>query len=270
MRSAWPTASARSRRRSPSSTPRWRCRSSACPDTRTTPTPTPTVQHHPGDHHDAHGDAHGVRGLPLLAARRARLRGGGALPGGGGAYRGDHREPLRRGRGAAHRGLHPVPLSALAHRSGVRARYGVRAQAHPAGATAAGADPRRASSPLGVAAGRLRGRGGGALPAVPLLVAERPVVRLPVPPREAPADRERAGHADAVRQAHRLQRRPARGHSHGSHILLARGAGLAATALGGAHPARRSRRLSAWRRRERLRAAAPDEALAWCSPSSSR
>ena len=53
------------------------------------------------------------------------------------------------------------------------------------------------------------------------------------------------------------------GHSHGSHILLARGAGLAATASGGLTLlAVAGVYLLVWRRRERLRAAAPDQALA--------
>jgi hypothetical protein len=53
------------------------------------------------------------------------------------------------------------------------------------------------------------------------------------------------------------------GHSHGSHMLVARGAGLAATASGGLTLlAVAGVYLLIWRRRERLRAAAPDQALA--------
>jgi len=53
------------------------------------------------------------------------------------------------------------------------------------------------------------------------------------------------------------------GHSHGSHILLARGAGIAATASGGLTLlAVAGVYLLIWRRRERLRAAAPDQAIA--------
>ena len=53
------------------------------------------------------------------------------------------------------------------------------------------------------------------------------------------------------------------GHSHGSHILLARGAGFAATASGGLTLlAVAGVYLLIWRRRERLRAAAPDQAIA--------
>jgi len=53
------------------------------------------------------------------------------------------------------------------------------------------------------------------------------------------------------------------GHSHNSHVLLARGAGLAATASGGLTLlAIAGVYLLIWRRRERLRAAAPDQALA--------
>ena len=52
-------------------------------------------------------------------------------------------------------------------------------------------------------------------------------------------------------------------HSHGSHILLARGAGVAATASGGLTLlAVAGVYLLVWRRRERLRAAAPDQAIA--------
>jgi len=53
------------------------------------------------------------------------------------------------------------------------------------------------------------------------------------------------------------------GHSHGSHILLARGAGLAATASGGLTLlAVAGVYLLVWRRRARLRAAPPDQAIA--------
>ena len=53
------------------------------------------------------------------------------------------------------------------------------------------------------------------------------------------------------------------GYSHGSHILVARGAGLAGTASGGLTLlALAGVYLLIWRRRERLRAVAPDQALA--------
>ena len=53
------------------------------------------------------------------------------------------------------------------------------------------------------------------------------------------------------------------GHSHGSHTLVARGVGLAATASGGLTLlAVAGVYLLIWRRRERLRAAAPDQAIA--------
>jgi hypothetical protein len=53
------------------------------------------------------------------------------------------------------------------------------------------------------------------------------------------------------------------GHSHGSHILVARGAGLAATASGGLTLlAVAGVYLLVWRRRERLRETPPDQALA--------
>ena len=53
------------------------------------------------------------------------------------------------------------------------------------------------------------------------------------------------------------------GHSHGSHMLVARGVGLAATASGGLTLlAVAGVYLLVWRRRERLRAAAPDQAIA--------
>ena len=57
--------------------------------------------------------------------------------------------------------------------------------------------PRRWAWPLVAFAAAAR----GAVPAVPVLVAARPLVRLPVPPRTPAADRERARHPDAVRQA---------------------------------------------------------------------
>ena len=53
------------------------------------------------------------------------------------------------------------------------------------------------------------------------------------------------------------------GHSHGSHILIAKGAAFAATASGGLTLlAVAGVYLLIWRRRERLRAAAPDQAIA--------
>jgi len=53
------------------------------------------------------------------------------------------------------------------------------------------------------------------------------------------------------------------GYSHGSHMLVARGAGLAATASGGLTLlAVAGVYVLIWRRRERLRAAAPDQAIA--------
>ena len=81
--------------------------------------------------------------------------------------------------------------------------HGLRPQAHAGGDAAAGAapagPPRRWLWPLVAFAAA------AAAPFVPylLLVAARHLVRLPVPPRAAAADRERAGHADALRQAPR-------------------------------------------------------------------
>ena len=113
--------------------------------------------------------------------------------------------------------------------AGVRHRHGLRAQDHPGGAAAAGAAAGRAAAALGLAAGRLRRRGRRAVPALRAQVVGRRLARVPVPPRAAAADRERAGDAAAARAAARRRlgvvgleprlalagrprRRPRRGH----------------------------------------------------------
>ena len=163
----------------------------------------PLVHHADGHRHDAHGGRDGGRRLQAVAGRRPRLRVGRPLRRERGPHGRHHREPLRRRGGAAHRRVPAVPVRALVHRRGVRAGARLRPQDHAGGAAAPGARAHGRPAPLAVAAGRLRRRGPRALPALPVLVAGRPVVRVRLPPLPAAADRERAGDADAHRQARR-------------------------------------------------------------------
>ena len=158
--------------------------------------------------------------------------------------------------------LPPVPRRALVHGGRVRARHGLRAQAHAAGAAAAGAAAGRAAAALGLAAGRLRRRGRRAVPALPGRIGTSGVWHVFQYHLERPLQIESVlGTPQLLGQLLGADW-ATWAWSHGSHSLVAPGVGLAADLSGGLTLlAVAAVYLFAWLRRRHLRAAPADQAL---------